>query len=173
VKKIGLLALALVLALGSLGVAYAMWYEDLFIEGTVDTGELDADLILTGYWEEGDDKDVSSIDAYVCGKTLYVTVNNAYPDVWYWVTFDIYNSGTIPLHACGFDVDEFSVGPGVQIYYCGPDLIQIHPGESTSNLCIAIYLINDAAQSATNTFTFDYVNVQYNEAFPTVDIPFS
>jgi len=39
-KKIGLLSLALVLALGTLGVAYAMWFDTLEIEGTISTGEV-------------------------------------------------------------------------------------------------------------------------------------
>jgi len=43
-KKIGLLALALVLALGALGVSYAMWYDDLAISGNVSTGYVDVDF---------------------------------------------------------------------------------------------------------------------------------
>jgi hypothetical protein len=44
VKKIGLLSLALVLALGTLGVSYAMWYDDLYISGNVNTGYVDVDF---------------------------------------------------------------------------------------------------------------------------------
>jgi len=40
-KKIGLLALALVLALGALGVGYAAWTDTVTITGTVNTGTLD------------------------------------------------------------------------------------------------------------------------------------
>ena len=171
-KKIGLLALALVLALGSLGVAYAMWYEDLFIEGTVATGELDADLIIVDYYEVGDDKDVAWAEASVVGKTLSWTVHNAYPGVEYWLVFEIYNSGTIPLHVCGFNYDISNVGPGASLGYCGPSPLQVHPGESVVS-CVVVLLDNDAAQGATYTFTFDYVVVQYNEACPPVDLPFS
>lgn len=39
-KKIGLLSLALVLALGTLGVGYAMWSDTLVIDGTISTGEV-------------------------------------------------------------------------------------------------------------------------------------
>lgn len=39
-KKIGLLCLALVLALGTLGVGYAAWIDTIYIEGTVTTGSL-------------------------------------------------------------------------------------------------------------------------------------
>ncbi|GAI88098.1 unnamed protein product, partial [marine sediment metagenome] len=38
-KKLGLLCLTLVLALGTLGVGYAMWSDTLTITGDVNTGE--------------------------------------------------------------------------------------------------------------------------------------
>ena len=43
-RKIGLLSLALVLALGAIGVGYAAWTQTLYIEGTVETGTLCAQL---------------------------------------------------------------------------------------------------------------------------------
>ncbi|MBA7566770.1 hypothetical protein ES708_08466 [subsurface metagenome] len=44
-KKIGLLALALVLALGTFGVAYAAWTDTIYIEGTVNTGSVDLSIV--------------------------------------------------------------------------------------------------------------------------------
>lgn len=50
-KKIGLLCLALVLALGSLGVAYAGWTDTITIDGTVNTGNVDIDIVaFSGTW---------------------------------------------------------------------------------------------------------------------------
>jgi hypothetical protein len=43
-KKIGLLCLALVFALGALGVGYAMWSDTLYIDGTVYTGDVDVEF---------------------------------------------------------------------------------------------------------------------------------
>ena len=43
-KRMGLLALALVIALGALGVSYTLWSEDLYINSTVYTGTLDIDI---------------------------------------------------------------------------------------------------------------------------------
>jgi hypothetical protein len=43
-KKIGLLSLALVLALGALGVGYAMWTDTITIHGTVNTGSVDINV---------------------------------------------------------------------------------------------------------------------------------
>jgi hypothetical protein len=44
-KKIGLLALALVFALGALGVGYAHWTETLNIKGSVSTGWIDVNFM--------------------------------------------------------------------------------------------------------------------------------
>jgi len=46
-RKIGLLALALVLALGALGVGYAAWTDTVTIEGTVNTGTVD--IVVENY----------------------------------------------------------------------------------------------------------------------------
>jgi hypothetical protein len=105
-KKIGLLCLALVLALGALGVSYAMWYEDLYISGTVNTGEVDwafdcgtvtwgdpcdpatvdkqSDDLFANIRTTGKDvgcTDVVCVDTDADGDvdTLQVTIHNAYP----------------------------------------------------------------------------------------------
>jgi hypothetical protein len=44
-KRMGLLALALVLALGALGVAYAAWTDEFYVQGTVNTGTVDVDIL--------------------------------------------------------------------------------------------------------------------------------
>jgi len=44
-KKIGLLSLALVLALGALGVGYAAWTDQITVEGTVNTGSVDINAV--------------------------------------------------------------------------------------------------------------------------------
>ena len=44
-KKIGLLALALVFALGALGVGYASWNDTIFVTGTVNTGSVNLEIV--------------------------------------------------------------------------------------------------------------------------------
>jgi|SRR3989304_3802811 len=48
-KKIALLSLALVMALGTLGVAYAMWYDTVTISGNVQTGTVDIEFLSQSY----------------------------------------------------------------------------------------------------------------------------
>jgi hypothetical protein len=50
-RKIGILCLILVIALGSLGVAYARWSDTVLISGTVNTGNVDINVIdYSGTW---------------------------------------------------------------------------------------------------------------------------
>ena len=44
-KRIGLICMALVIALGALGVGYAMWWDDVIIQGTVNTGTVEIEIV--------------------------------------------------------------------------------------------------------------------------------
>ncbi|MDH4367180.1 MAG: hypothetical protein OEV57_03470 [Dehalococcoidia bacterium] len=44
-KKIGLICLALVLALGALGMGYALWWDQITIVGSVETGTVNVEII--------------------------------------------------------------------------------------------------------------------------------
>jgi len=168
-KKIGLLALALVLALGTMGVGYAMWFEDLYINGIVNTGNLDANWSIMDY---GDDEDVaagknySSIFAEIQGDTLLVTVTNAYPCINYFVNFDVDNAGTIPFHVCQLDCTGTIGFPGT-LEITQPVPIQVHPGEHALGT-ISIHLDNayDPQELTPYTFSCALRVVQYNEACP-------
>lgn len=122
-KKIGLMSLAIVLALGSLGVGYALWSQQLTITGDTNTGSLSVgfvefygeerheDPVGSGiFWTgEVEDKDVGKFtctmaDPYtdpLSGKLVYLTgivkIENAYPCYWLGINFSIKNSGTIPV----------------------------------------------------------------------------
>ncbi|MDV2990051.1 MAG: hypothetical protein P3T54_07885 [Dehalogenimonas sp.] len=56
-KKIGLLLITLVMALGALGVGYAAWTDEIYISGTVQTGDVDiniTELSGTEVWKDLD-----------------------------------------------------------------------------------------------------------------------
>jgi len=83
-KKIGLLSLALVLALGTLGIAYAAWTDTITIEGTVNTGTLNIDPVAfssTYIYKDTDSDEIAT----------YFEVKNALGQV-------VYFEGTIPEH---------------------------------------------------------------------------
>ena len=126
-KKIGLLCLALVLALGTLGIGYAAWTDTVYIEQTVETGTVKVgigELILTLSWDE---KNVANITGYLDEqvgqkwseadqqwipyyKKAYVTVDNAYPGIKAHTTYTIGNLGTIPVIISDIDFEVYDEG---------------------------------------------------------------
>lgn len=121
-KKIGLLCLALVLALGSLGIGYAMWSDTLTIVGNVNTGELvvifdsqydnddsqQLDPSEEGSWSgfaagtpvwtgDRENKDVASTSSTFGDTSAQVTVAEGYPCYWGSVVWDVKNTGSVPV----------------------------------------------------------------------------
>jgi len=166
-KKIGLLALALVLALGTLGVGYAMWYEDLFIEGTVMTGDLDVDWSQgVPYDDEDTGKDVSSGVCRIDGDTLYITITDAYPCITYHFPIDIHGVGTVPAHLCPLVVTGGNLPASATVTFPNWSGAQIHLGD-TVNGEITVHLANPGtAENTTYTFTATLQAYQYNEINP-------
>ncbi len=95
-KKIGLLCLALVLALGALGVGYAAWTDTITIQGTVNTGSVDINVV------------------YYSGTDIYKDLSNDGLVVVKWVKEPngsiVWSSGTPP--AKGLLVAWAAAAPG-------------------------------------------------------------
>lgn len=152
-KKIGLICLAVVLALGGLGLGYAHWSDQLYINADVEAGSLtlafdfvEPPSCQEGYynaagqivWGEYLDKEVGSCDAWYEDyvedvhtlkpgyKRLVIEVTNAYPQYRVHTTFKLHNIGTIPL-----DITEYIItgekrdSLGVVVY----DLLWYDPDE--------------------------------------------
>jgi hypothetical protein len=87
-KKIGILAMCLVLALGAMGVGFAKWSETLEISGLVNTGEVDIqfsdqwsnDPSMTGVQQR--DPSVGG-DPTECGYWAFGLIDD--PDTWEWM----------------------------------------------------------------------------------------
>ena len=107
-KKIGLISLALVLALGALGVAYAPWTDEVEITQTVQTGSLE--IGVRGEAELRDDeKDYVDLtvthgpfkfekDGDDFFDSVTVDIGNLYPCVYVDETFEIAIGGSVPVH---------------------------------------------------------------------------
>lgn len=170
-KKILLISLALVLALGTLGVAGALWSDWLYIDGYVGTGNIGAEWSLYGcYDNEAADKDVSRVEAVIDGDTLYVDIYNAYPCVTYTVEWDLHCTGTVPIHFAGPFIETnlpagatlaFTDLQGVPIDWYQ---VQLHEGDLLEGL-LTVHLDNTADQNAFYSFYIDLVYHQYNEAY--------
>jgi hypothetical protein len=128
-KKFGLLCLALVLALGALGVGYAAWTDTIFVTGSVSTGEACVEFVpaigsedpcpAAGPPPDGTSPDYTAVDHFIGGlltptnpkdvgcttvtktapDTLTVVVSNAYPCYANEIKFHEQNCGTVPMIA--------------------------------------------------------------------------
>jgi predicted ribosomally synthesized peptide with SipW-like signal peptide len=98
-KKIGFIILAVVLAVGLVGVAFAAWSSTLNVSGTLNTGNLSvvfynsdvtADTPVGSSWCSSSEAVNGSGTA-----TLTVVISNAYPDESVTVPFTLWNNGTV------------------------------------------------------------------------------
>jgi len=117
-KTVVLLVFGLVLALASLGVAYGLWSKVLTIEGTVNTGDLNADWNLVscgelygwpGPFSQGEflGKDVGSVVGTIDPndhQIIHFTVNNGYPSYVADCEVEYSNTGTIPVNVVGVTI---------------------------------------------------------------------
>lgn len=127
-RTLALLALTLVVALGTLGVGYGLWSKTLTIGGTVTTGDLNADWDFippcTEFhpWPNGGNsgeylgKDVGSVTATVDpndAQILHFTVDNGYPSYAVDCEVEYSNTGTIPVN-----VVATTIVPGTGLTNC-------------------------------------------------------
>jgi hypothetical protein len=170
-KKLGLILMAVVLALGALGVSYAMWYEDLFIDGTVTTGNLDVGYYCSwgDFWDtEPDGKDVSYITKAwgADDKSITFTIVNAYPCIDYYGEFCLnVGAGSIPVHFGPWLIDRGTM-PASATIEVTPDLTgaQRHAGSHTE-CTLHVHLDNPGTEMGANyTFSVKITGYQYNES---------
>jgi len=122
-KKFGILCLALVIALGALGVGYAAWTDTIFINGSVSTGEACVEFVTpigsldpcgdaesldwtaddhfaTGIYYPVEPKDVGCTTVTeTAPDTLTVVITNGYPCYANEIKYHTINCGTIPMIA--------------------------------------------------------------------------
>ena len=121
-KRIGnitkLFALLLLLAVLTLGVAYGQWTDQLNVNGTVQTGELDVNF---SDYRCSDDEGLATISAAydpTDSDILHVTVGNGYPGYMGYCSIDYKVEGTIPVYikAIDFSHDTSLTGCGFTTY---------------------------------------------------------
>jgi hypothetical protein len=188
-KKAVIITLVLVIALASLGTAYALWDKDLYIDGTVQTGDLDMAIIsITSDDPDGaldpwyptkfglpplsppiyPLKDVGFTEAWIDAsdyQQAHIWVHNGYPCYWVAVHFTALNVGTIPVKLQDIIVDN----PNDCITVTGSDGLgeQIDPGEEKDNT-IFIHVEQCANEWDDYYFTLRWWYVQFNEYDPTI-----
>ena len=122
-KKVKYIALILVLALGLIGGAYAAWTDVLNVAGTVATGDIDVVFTSAESNDAGDTddpaspaddpKDVGSTEVSLSedGKTMTVTIENAYPGYVSQIEYEVTNNGSVPVKLQNKTIDVTSGDP--------------------------------------------------------------
>lgn len=161
-KFLPVLVLVLLVALGALGVAYAQWDDNLILNGSVETGYMDPDWVITSV----DDNEEAGSDYADCDAAVdddvnaTITITNAYPDYVCTVDGAIKNNGTVPMKfvhqadtwtatwAALVINDEISVGDTWTV-------------GASKNTQLVITILDGAPQgaSATGAYTMDFESV--------------
>jgi hypothetical protein len=118
VKKLkGSIALlvAVVLALGTIGVGYAVWTESITVHGIVTTGKLAWEFSGFNVVDSGGATITPSYSTDM--KTLQIDVTNTYPGWVGKVTIQEKNTGTVPLKFSSFQVIVDSQADSLWDYY--------------------------------------------------------
>lgn len=93
-KKIGLIAIVVVLSLGIIGVGYAAWSQTLNANATLNTGSYI--INFAGSPTPSPTTGTGTISASASGTTITVGLNTGYPGFSGTVNYTINNTGTIP-----------------------------------------------------------------------------
>jgi hypothetical protein len=173
--------LLLLLALGSMGVAYGLWSEALIFSGDVFSGTMDVQFSGVEVTEQesvvyqGDGNDGSG--QAECNTQLYgpdgdstidvgpdlleITVTNAYPSYHCWVTFHVQNVGSTPVHV---EEPVCNAPSWVTLQDCYA-YSQVHPGESVACTILIHFTEGDDVEPNT-TYDFDcqITAYQWNES---------
>lgn len=180
------ITIIMLLVLATAGVAYGLWSEELIIDGTVNTGNVDVEFsgpyfvneyvkIGKYFYHEPWWKDVTTCEAFLgdyapedgdVGEFLTVNVTGAYPGYYCSVMFDIHSSGTVPVHVTRpMQVD----GPDwVNVHTCYPNWVQLHEGDSVYGWVVITFdNYMGVEENGEYTFAFDIDAWQWNEAPPT------
>jgi len=174
----GLLFLVLVGLLGALAVGYGLWSKVLTIEGSVTTGDFNADWDTASTNDSGTTldpctpglnpndcatfppKNVGRCEVTGAGsQNLVVTITNAYPSYECTVTAAVTNTGTIPFNVLvgtSSSDDELDV-------VCTGTPGQVDPGQELEGTCW-LHVTQDAKERSTYTAQASLCVAQWNES---------
>lgn len=178
-KRIGLICLALVLSLGTLGVGYAMWDKTVYVNGTVETGEVNMYFSDPGSSDDPGDldplhpdlpvyeeKDVAKTETWIDpndDQLLHIVITDGYPYYRVAVHVSAWNNGTVPVKLQGIinnnALDCITIDPSDGIGE------QVDPGDHR-NYTIYVTVLQCAEELSDYYFTVELYFVQWNEYTP-------
>lgn len=181
IGKTSTLFVALMLTMLTIGMSYALWDKTLYIDGTINTGEVNAVWIGAFNFDQGldpncdgsfKDKDVGSTTVTGVGtQTLTVTIINGYPCYFNDIQIEYENTGTIPVKVQKITITpiDFTLASGcgendgeVWVAVINGIGTQLHPGDQAGS-SFKVHVEQMAEELATYTFTVGIQLVQWNE----------
>ncbi len=162
-KKFGIMFVGLLVALGVTAATFAGWTDQLVINGSVATGELDLQFTSCSC---SDNENIYNVGVPACaikpgGKEANITVSNSYPGYVATCSLVISNVGTIPAKITALTVNnpnsEISVG------LSGVSVGDIIPVPGTKTLTVTNTVNDNAQEETTYTYTITIDAGQFNQ----------
>ena len=152
-NKIGVLAIALLLAMGALGTSYGAWVDEIYIEGSFSTSGVNTTLACGGHSPE--------VSCGTSDMTLNITVTDAPPDGYYCnFTLDNTAAGTLPVKINSVNLSGVPSGFSVSVPASLTGYV-IDAGDTLSDT-IGITLTEDYSDSS-GSFNVTFNIVRWNE----------
>jgi hypothetical protein len=173
-NKVWVLALVLLVALGTMGVTYSAWTDDIYIEGSLYTGDINTSVSCNGSCTMDPITEGTTI---TCSPVLnepmqlQFSISDAMPGVIYYCNFKINNLDVDTLdqfESLPVKIDDATVTP--QETYTGisasvinlPADPQIDPGLSAGGT-VRIVVAGDAPAEQDPVFTLEVTVIRWNE----------
>lgn len=154
---------ALMIALMAVGFAYAQWTATLLIDGTVETGDVDAEFTNIEITDSQGGVVPDPVAKYIIfywmdpTQSIDVDITNAYPSFWLQIDFTIDNLGTVPGKIASIDVSGSTGKLDVTFSSNLVDGVKL-PVTGWVN----IHVNNNAAELDSLTFTITFNVVAFN-----------
>ena len=184
--KTAILFIVTMMTLTSVGAGYALWFENLTVDGTINTGEVYAYWSACYSFDTGLDpnpdgtnkgKDVGSTTCSIDTgdpRILHITINNGYPCYWNDCEVEYTIGGTIPVKVQSIEIIpyDFTLASAYganngELWVKMVDGLgsQLHPGDQSAG-SFKIHVEQCAEQLANYNFDVIIKVVQYNEYTP-------
>jgi hypothetical protein len=168
-NKIWVLALALLIALGAMGVTYSAWTDDIYIDGSLYTGDINASVTCNGGCSTG----IACDDVDGEPMKLTFTLENAAAGMDYSCNFLINNLNVDPdldFESLPFNIDGVSLTPD-DTYPAGitaavsnlPADPQIDPGNSAGGTVTISVAAGTTLPEDPVVYTLEVTVVRWNK----------
>jgi hypothetical protein len=150
-NRIGILAIAMLIALGAVGVAYSAWVDDIEISGSLSTSPVD-DGLHCGACSPDSGESYITCATSADEMELTISVINPQPDVNYCCDFAFSNAANSwPVRIIGMDLSNPYSDSGVSVAFNNLTGMVINPGNSAPG---KVHISLDADEGLEGTFTF-------------------